>query len=150
MALTPAGYRLIQSWEGCRLQAYPDPASGGAPWTIGYGHTGPEVKPGLVISQQQAEAWFRSDVARFESAVDRCLLPQCQLRPQQRDALVSFCFNVGAGAFSASTLVRRLKAGEGAATVLAQELPRWVHGPHGPLPGLVNRRQAELLHARQA
>ena len=81
MALTPAGYRLIQSWEGCRLQAYPDPASGGAPWTIGYGHTGPEVKPGLVISQEQADAWFKSDVARFESAVDRCLLPNCQLRP---------------------------------------------------------------------
>ena len=149
MALTPAGYRLIQSWEGCRLQAYPAPASGGAPWTIGYGHTGPEVKAGLVISQQQADAWFKSDVARFESAVDRCLLPNCQLRPQQRDALVSFCFNVGAGAFSASTLVRRLRAGEGAAPVLAQELPRWVHGPHGPLPGLVNRRQAELRHARQ-
>ena len=52
MALTTAGYRLIQSWEGCRLRAYPDPASGGAPWTIGYGHTGPQVKPGLVISQQ--------------------------------------------------------------------------------------------------
>jgi lysozyme len=63
---------------------------------------------------------------------------------------VSFCFNVGEGAFTASTLVRRLKAGEAAATVLAQELPRWVHGPHGPLPGLVNRRQAELLHARKA
>jgi lysozyme len=63
---------------------------------------------------------------------------------------VSFCFNVGAGAFTASTLVRRLKAGEATATVLAQELPRWVHGPHGPLPGLVNRRQAELLHGRQA
>ncbi len=91
MALTPAGYRLIQSWEGCRLQAYPDPASGGAPWTIGYGHTGPEVKAGLVISQQQADAWFRSDVARFESAVDCCLLPNCALSPQQRDALVSFC-----------------------------------------------------------
>ena len=128
MALTPAGYRLIQTCEGCRLRAYPDPASGGAPWTIGYGHTGPEVHPDLVISQQQAEAWLRSDVARFEAAVDRCLtasasqnpLPNSQptpqansrLSPQQRDALVSFCFNVGAAAFGGSTLVRRLKAGE--------------------------------------
>ena len=150
MALTTAGYRLIQSWEGCRLRAYPDPASGGAPWTIGYGHTGPQVKPGLVISQQQADAWFRSDVTRFELAVDRCLAAHCQLTPQQRDALVSFCFNVGAGAFTASTLARRLKAGEGAATVLAEELPRWVHGPNGPITGLVRRRQAELLHARRA
>ena len=147
MALTPAGYRLIQSWEGCRLQAYPDPASGGAPWTIGYGHTGPEVKPGLVISQQQAEAWFRSDVARFESAVDRCLLPHCQLRPQQRDALVSFCFNVGAGALEGSTLRRRLRAGEAAASVIAEELPRWCKGPGGPVEGLIRRREVEVQHA---
>lgn len=154
MALTPAGYRLIQTCEGCRLRAYPDPASGGAPWTIGYGHTGPEVQPGVVISQQQAEAWLRSDIARFEAAVDRCLaangIAPPRLSAQQRDALVSFCFNVGAAAFSGSTLVRRLKAGEAANTVLAQELPRWVHGPNGPVPGLVNRRQAELRHARGA
>lgn len=164
MALTPAGYRLLQTCEGCRLRAYPDPASGGSPWTIGYGHTGPEVQPGLVISQQQAEAWLRRDVARFEMAVDRCLMasgtqnsqtnPQTTLRlspqlsPQQRDALVSFCFNVGSAAFSGSTLVRRLKAGEAVNTVLAQELPRWVHGPNGPVPGLVNRRRAELRHAQ--
>ena len=164
MALTPAGYRLIQTCEGCRLSAYPDPASGGAPWTIGYGHTGPEVHPGLVISQPQADSWLRSDVTRFEAAVDRCLTasasqnplphsqpnpqPALRLSPQQRDALVSFCFNVGAAAFGGSTLVRRLKAGEAASTVLAQELPRWVHGPNGPMPGLVNRRQAELRHAQ--
>ena len=154
MALTPAGYRLIQTCEGCRLRAYPDPASGGAPWTIGYGHTGPEVQPGVVISQQQAEAWLRSDIARFEAAVDRCLaasgIADPRLSPQQRDALVSFCFNVGAAAFSGSTLVRRLKTGEAASTVLPQELPRWVHGPKGPVPGLINRRQAELRHAQGA
>ena len=105
---------------------------------------------------------FRS----FEAAVDRCLaasanqhplpdpLPNSQhnprLNPQQRDALVSFCFNVGAAAFAGSTLVRRLKTGEAAGTVLSQELPRWVHGPNGPMPGLVNRRQAELRHAQGA
>lgn len=149
MALTPAGYRLIQTWEGCRLRAYPDPASGGAPWTIGYGHTGPDVQPGLVISQAQAEAWLRSDVTRAETAVDRCLAASSRLSLQQRDALVSFCFNVGAAAFSASSLVRRLRAGETASRVLAQELPRWVHGPNGPLPGLVNRRQAEVGHAQR-
>lgn len=152
MALTPAGYRLLQTCEGCRLRAYPDPASGGSPWTIGYGHTGPEVQPGLVISQQQAEAWLRRDVARFEMAVDHGLANggslSPQLSPQQRDALVSFCFNVGSAAFSGSTLVRRLKAGEAVNTVLAQELPRWVHGPNGPVPGLVNRRRAELRHAQ--
>ena len=46
---------LVKGFEGCKLTAYPDPASGGAPWTIGYGHTGAEVRPGLTISREQAE-----------------------------------------------------------------------------------------------
>jgi len=37
MPLTPEGWTLLKTWEGCELSAYPDPASGGAPWTIGYG-----------------------------------------------------------------------------------------------------------------
>ena len=65
MGITPEGLQLIKSWEGCRLCAYPDPASGGAPWTIGYGHTGPEVHQGLAISQQQAEAWLAADIAKL-------------------------------------------------------------------------------------
>ncbi len=56
MPLTPDGWTLLKKWEGCRLNAYPDPASGGAPWTIGYGHTGAGVVPGLTITQEQAEA----------------------------------------------------------------------------------------------
>ncbi|RJF81642.1 hypothetical protein D3877_16060 [Azospirillum cavernae] len=45
---------LVKDAEGLRLTAYPDPASGGAPWTIGYGHTGPEVRPGLVVAPEHA------------------------------------------------------------------------------------------------
>jgi len=56
LTLTPTGLQLLKTWEGCILTAYPDPASGGDPWTIGYGHTGPEVSPGLTISQAQARA----------------------------------------------------------------------------------------------
>ena len=48
-------------WEGLSLIAYPDPVSGGDPWTIGYGHTGPEVVKGLVITQAQADAWLQED-----------------------------------------------------------------------------------------
>ena len=73
MTLTPDGWLLLRRWEGCRLAAYPDPASGGEPWTIGYGHTGPDVVPGLVISQQQAEAWLEADAAEAGAAVDRLL-----------------------------------------------------------------------------
>ena len=69
---------------------------------------------------------------------------------QQLDALVSFCFSVGAAAFSNSSLERHLIMGGAASTVLPEELTRWVHGPNGPLPGLKNRRQAELRHAQAA
>ena len=147
MTITPEGLQLIKSWEGCRLSAYPDPASGGAPWTIGYGHTGPEVHAGLAISQRQAEAWLAADVATAAAAVDR-LLRGVVLQPRERDALVSFCFNVGVGALQSSTLRRRLRAGEAPQVVLTEELPRWCHGPAGPLEGLRRRRAAELRHAR--
>jgi len=146
MPLTPGGWTLLKTWEGCRLSAYPDPASGGAPWTIGYGHTGAEVVPGLTITQQQAEAWLQSDAAEAASAVDR-LLRSVAMTPRQRDALISFCFNVGAGAMERSTLRKRLLAGEAPAVVIAQELPRWCKGPNGPVKGLKRRRAAEVAHA---
>ena len=96
MPLTPEGCSLLKTWEGCRLSAYPDPASGGAPWTIGYGNTGPDVVPGLTITQQQADALLQKDVGHVASAVER-LLPGVAPLPRQRDALISFCFNVGVG-----------------------------------------------------
>ena len=149
MSLTPEGLQLIRRWEGCRLEAYPDPASGADPWTIGYGHTGADVRPGLRISQAQAEAWLLADIAISEAAVDR-LLNGVTLSPRQRDGLVSFCFNVGAGALEGSTLRRRLLAGEPAAQVIAEELPRWCKGPTGPIVGLQRRRAAEIAHATEA
>ena len=147
MPLTPEGWTLLKTWEGCRLNAYPDPASGSAPWTIGYGHTGAEVVPGLTITQEQAEAWLKQDVAEAAGSVDQ-LLRGIVLTPLQRDALISFCFNVGAGALERSTLCKRLLAGESPADVIAQELPRWHKGPNGPVEGLKRRRAAELSHAQ--
>jgi GH24 family phage-related lysozyme (muramidase) len=147
MPLTPEGWTLLKTWEGCRLSAYPDPASGGAPWTIGYGHTGAEVVQGLTITQEQAETWLKQDVAEAAAAIDRLLI-DVTLTPRQRDALISFCFNVGAGALERSTLRKRLMAGESAAVVIAEELPRWHKSPNGPVEGLKRRRAAEVLHAR--
>jgi GH24 family phage-related lysozyme (muramidase) len=146
MPLTPEGWTLLKTWEGCRLSAYPDPASGAAPWTIGYGHTGPDVVPGRTITQQQADAFLQKDVADADSAVER-LLPGVSLLPRQRDALISFCFNVGVGALETSTLRKRLLAGESTALVLNEELPRWCKGPRGPVEGLKRRRAAEVAHA---
>ena len=149
MPLTPEGWTLLKTWEGCRLSAYPDPASGGAPWTIGYGHTGPDVVPGLTITQQKADAFLQKDVADAANAVER-LLPDVALLARQRDALISFCFNVGGGALESSTLRKRLLAGESTALVLKEELPRWCKGPHGSVEGLKRRRAAEVAHATAA
>jgi len=123
-----------------RLEAYSDPGSGGEPYTIGYGHTG-GVRPGDRITEAEAEDLLKQDLAKFEQGVER--LAVVQLDQGEFDALVSFSFNVGLGALEASTLLRRLNAGEDKCPVFQQELPRWVNGANGPMPGLVRRREAE-------
>ncbi len=139
---------MLKTWEGCRLSADPDPPSGGAPWTSGYGHTGSDVVPGLTITKQQANAFLQKDVAHAASAVER-LLPGIALLPRQRDALISFCFNLGGGALETLTLRSRLLEGESALLVLQEELPRWCKSPRGPLEGLERRRAAEVVHATE-
>jgi GH24 family phage-related lysozyme (muramidase) len=149
MPFTPEGWTLLKTWEGCRLSTYPDPASGGAPWTIGYGHTGAEVVPGLTISREQAEAWLKQDVAVAAGAVDR-LLSGVGMTARQRDAVISFCFNVGVGALERSTLRKGLIAGELLADVIALELPRWQKAPMAQWKGSsAARRQRCLMHKRQ-
>ena len=64
MKISPAGLDLIKKFEGLRLAAYPDPATGGEPWTIGYGHTGPEVHRGLTWTHDQAEAALEQAAAQ--------------------------------------------------------------------------------------
>ena len=140
MKTSPAGIELIKEFEGLELKAYPDPGSGGEPYTIGYGHTG-GVKPGQVITAERAEELLVKDLAGFERDVDA--LVKVPLTQAEFDALVSFTFNVGTGALSESTLLRRLNKGEPRCTVYYEELPRWVNGANGPMPGLVSRRNAE-------
>ena len=120
--------------------AYPDPGTGGEPWTIGYGHTG-NVRPGVTISEEQAEDLLREDLMKFEAAVLR-LLP-IELSQSEFDALVSFAFNVGSYALQTSTLRKRLLAGEPRCQVYQEELKRWNRGGNGVLAGLVRRRQEE-------
>lgn len=145
MATTrPEGVELIKSFEGLELTSYPDPGTGGEPWTIGYGHTG-GVKPGDTVTTAEAELLLLDDLYKFEICVEE-LCPG--LNEWEFSALVSFAYNVGCGALADSTLRRRLAAGESPQIVLPEELPRWVNGANGPLPGLVRRRDAEVELAR--
>ena len=141
--LTPC-LAIVKEFEGCVLHAYPDPGTGGDPWTIGYGHTGPEVRPGLVWTQQQAEQTLARELPVYRSQMLEVLPMASRWNGNQQAAMTSFVYNLGAGALQGSTMRRRLMAGEDPATVVRQEFPKWVNGGGGPLPGLVRRRAAEV------
>lgn len=133
-----AGWELIRHFEGLRLKAYPDPATGGDPWTIGYGSTGPHVKPGMRITAEQADELLQADLRRFEDYVaENC----GTTTDNQFAALVSFCFNVGEGNLRTSTLRRLHLAGDYAGA--QAQFSRWTRGGGKVLPGLVKRREAE-------
>jgi lysozyme len=136
LSYSQQGLALTEQFEGLRLTAYQDSVG---VWTIGYGHTGADVHPGLTISQQQASALLLNDVASAVATVNR--LVSVPLTQNQFDALVDFVFNAGAGNFSGSTLLRELNAGDYAAA--AAQFARWVHAGNQILPGLVARRKAE-------
>jgi lysozyme len=127
---------LIKKHEGLRLEAYlPTPND---VWTIGYGHTH-TTKQGMKITEKQAEALLRRDIAWAEKAVNNLVV--VPLTQNQFDALVSFTFNVGEGAFGSSTLLRLLNSRdyEGA----ANQFPRWNKQKGKVLCGLTRRREEE-------
>ena len=138
-----AGIDLIKKFEGLKLEAYPDPATGGDPWTIGYGHTSaaglPNVVPGLTITKKEAEDILIKDLSKFEKGVIRNL--KVDVNENQFSSLVSFAFNVGIGSFSTSTLLKKLNDRDH--TGAAHELDRWVYGAGKVMKGLVRRRKAE-------
>ena len=138
MKVSDEGIDLIREFEGCVLHAYPDPATGGEPWTIGFGHTR-GVKPGDTCTREQALEWLREDVDWAEACVRANV--KVPLEQHQFDALVSFTFNCGAGAFGSSTMLKLINGRNMAAA--AAQFGRWINGPNGPMPGLVRRRGAE-------
>lgn len=125
----------IAQHEGLRLEAYLCPAN---VWTIGYGHT-KGVTKGMIITKDQAEALLSEDLAVFEENISK-RLPG--LNQNQFDALVSFAFNVGNGAFNTSTLYRKAKQNPNDPTI-RNEFAKWVHAGGRVLPGLVKRRAWE-------
>jgi lysozyme len=134
-AISSTGIQLIKEWEGWRAKAYLCPAS---KWTIGYGHTR-TAKRGMTITLADGERLLKEDLQTYENAVNR--LVTVPLNQNQFDALVSFCYNVGRGAFSQSTLLRLLNQGN--YSEAANQFSRWVNGGGKQLPGLVSRRETE-------
>jgi lysozyme len=129
---------IIRESEGLRLKAYPDPGSGGIPWTIGYGHT-KGVKKGDTCTIEQANAWLADDMAEAFAIVDKAV--KVPLTDKQRDALCSFVFNVGGGAFQKSTMLKLLNQGK--YSEAAAQFPRWTFASGKSMRGLVIRRGKE-------
>lgn len=141
----PAGLALIKRFEGCarkrpdgRFEAYPDPGTGGDPWTIGWGATGNGIARGTDWTQAECDARLQRDLIRFAREVAHALGDAPTTQPQF-DALVSFHYNTGA--IGKATLTKLHKAGQFDAA--AAEFAKWVHAGGKRLNGLVRRREAE-------
>lgn len=92
---TPYLLADLRSDEGLRLNAYPDPISHGAPWTIGYGHTGSDVHPGVAWTDAQAEDALVRDVAAVQQGLDTCLSWWRSLNDARQDVLVNMGYELG-------------------------------------------------------
>lgn len=148
MKLSAKGAALIKSFEGCQkargdgaFVPYICPAG---VLTIGWGHTnahGRHFAVGEVWSQAECDQAFVDDMGAYEAAV--LGMVRVPLHQHQFDALVSFAYNCGPANLHASTLLRKLNAGDFAGA--AQEFPKWCRGNGQVLKGLVRRRAAEAL-----
>ena len=135
------GLALIKEFEGCKLSAYQCPAG---IWTIGigsthYGDGTPVTKNRTLPTEKAAIALLAATIGQYEKAVNAVGV---ELTQNEFDALVCLCYNIGAGNFLKSTLVKMLKAGDDKAEI-AQQFLRWDKAGGKPLAGLTRRRNAE-------
>jgi GH24 family phage-related lysozyme (muramidase) len=160
MKTGPDGIALMKRFEGLArvradgmIEAYPDPGTGGEPWTIGWGSTGQDpfnggrIRRGTIWTRAQCDQRFEQHLAQFEHAVNEAITtPTTQ---NQFDAMVSLTYNIGPPAFARSTLLRlhnKRQFSEAAAQFL-----RFKFAGGRVMQGLVNRRRAEAeLYARAA
>ncbi len=130
------GIGLIKSFEGLRLQSYQCAAG---VWTIAYGHTGRDIVANMTCTEEEAEAWLRQDLLASEAAVSR--LVKVPISDNAFAALVSLVFNIGAGGFASSTVLRKTNEGKFPAAAKAFLLWNKVKGKVNM--GLCRRRKIE-------
>ncbi len=137
--ITDNGLKLLKGFEGFSLTIYLDAAG---LQTVGYGHLIlPHKKLAFKngISELDAESLLKQDVQLAEKAVARLITTP--LTNNQFDALVSFTFNVGAGALQRSILRHKINSGEHEEVPL--ELLKWIYAGSRKIPGLIKRRILE-------
>jgi GH24 family phage-related lysozyme (muramidase) len=145
MKTSDKGVEQIKSFEGFRSMPYQDVVG---KWTVGYGHlmvAGDGLVQGSPITMGQATTLIKQDLHTAEEAVNSCGV---ELTQNEFDALVSFTYNLGVGAFQRSTLLKLLKADR--KNEAAVEFPKWAMAGGKEVPGILKRRHAEqecFLHA---
>ncbi|MGL5051039.1 MAG: lysozyme [Fusobacteriaceae bacterium] len=135
MKISDLGINLIKKFEGCKLNAYTCPSG---VWTIGYGHT-KGVKKSDTITLETAEKLLREDLTSFEKQVYNLII--YKVRQCEFDALVSFTYNIGAGAFKDSTMLKYLN--QKRKDLVPEQFARWNKSNGKVLAGLVKRRKFE-------
>lgn len=135
---------LVKSFEGLRLNAYVDPATGGEPITIGYGTTiyrgVQKVKMGDKITEAEAQSLLEYDLNKFAEKVKSLITKN--LTNNQFGAIVSFAYNVGIGNLKSSTLLKKVNANPADSSIPAEFL-KWNKAAGKIMPGLTRRRTAE-------
>ena len=138
MEISEFGIGFICEHEGCRLVAYPDPAPGGDPWTVGFGST-TDVIPGQRITLGEAQDRLKKDLKHVETCINGAVT--VPLTQNEYDALCSLVFNIGCGAFRKSTLLRMLN--EERYEDAAMQFRRWDRAGGKVMDGLTKRRLKE-------
>ena len=144
MKIDKNGKDLIKHFEGCSLVGYPDPATKGIPYTIGYGNTyyedGTKIKLGDKITQERADLLLDKLLVHYEQGVDS--ITRDNITNNQFDALVSFAWNVGIANLKSSTLLKKVNANPNDPSISA-EFKKWNKAAGKVMKGLTLRRNAE-------
>ena len=131
--INKSGLNLIKKYEGCKLTSYICPAG---VLTIGYGHTGKDVKPNQTITKKKAISLLKKDLARFERHVQSYNYIY-EWTDNEFSALVSFAFNIG-------NIDQLTAYGTRTRSQIRTAMLKYVKANGKTLPGLVKRRKAEL------
>lgn len=152
-AITLSVTALIKPFEGYARRlpsgdciAYPDPATGGDPWTIGYGSTGSGIGPGTMWSKDQAEQRLQEHVEYFTQGLVRLSPKLLQASPRRFAAVLSWAYNCGLGNYRISTFKKRVDADDWQGA--AEQCLLWNKAAGRIMPGLTRRRQAESMFMR--
>lgn len=140
-AVAVIGVGVIGGAEGLRQAAYPDPATRGKPWTVCFGHTGPDVTPGYRASIEECKAILIADMDKTGDKIEICVPALISAPPERYVAALSLAFNIGTGAFCRSSIASDLNRGR--VQQACDDFLKYNRAAGIVFPGLTRRREQE-------